>query len=880
FFALGGHSLLATRLISRIRATLDVELAIRSLFEAPTVEGLARRLEEGGAARPALRPVARPLEIPLSFAQRRLWFLNRLEGPSGTYVIPVAVRLKGALDLAALEAALGDVVARHESLRTVFPDRLGVPRQEILAPEAGRPRLVVAEVGEAELAAALSSAARRGFDLSEEPPLRAHVFALGADEHVLLLLLHHIAGDGWSMRPLWRDLAAAYAARLSGGAPRLAALPVQYADYALWQHGVLGAESEAGSAIAGQLAFWRETLAGLPAELDLPRDRARPAASSYCGDLVGLSLSAALHGRLLSLGRETGASLFMVLQAGLAALLTRLGAGEDIPVGSPIAGRTDSALDDLVGFFVNTLVLRTDTSGDPSFRALIGRVRSANLAAYAHQDLPFERLVEALNPARSLSRHPLFQVMLAFQNTAEASPELSGLAVSAEPVATRSAQFDLSVSLGERRGTDGSPAGLEGVIEYATDLFDRASVETLAGRLVRLLEGAVADPGRAISALEILSAAERRVLLHDWNDTARALPPANLPELFAAQAERTPDAIAVVGEDQTLSYGELEVRANRLAHHLRGLGVGPEVVVGLCVERSAAMVVGLLGILKAGGAYLPLDPSYPAERLGFMLADAGAPVLVATESLADALPAHSARLVRLVADASAIARGPAAAPPLALDPHHPAYVIYTSGSTGQPKGVVVTHRNVIRLIYKISYVDLIPNDVFLHLAPLAFDASTFEVWGALLNGARLVIYPDRELDILRLKQVIAENGITVLWLTAALFHQIVDEDLLAIARVPKLLAGGDVLSVSHVQQVTKAQAEGRLINGYGPTEATTFSACFEATSKTIFDGSVPIGRPITNTRVYVLDGGLSLCPSGVTGELYIAGAGLARGYVG
>ena len=381
----------------------------------------------------------------------------------------------------------------------------------------------------------------------------------------------------------------------------------------------------------------------------------------------------------------------MVLQAGLAALLTRLGAGEDIPVGSPIAGRTDSALDDLVGFFVNTLVLRTDTSGDPSFRALIGRVRATNLAAYAHQDLPFERLVEALNPARSLSRHPLFQVMLAFQNTAEASPELSGLAVSAEPVATRSAQFDLSVSLGERRGTDGSPAGLEGVIEYATDLFDRASVETLAGRLVRLLEGAVGDPGRAISALEILSAAERRTLLHDWNATARALPSATLPELFAAQAERTPDAVAVVGEDQTLSYGELEVRANRLAHHLRALGVGPEVVVGLCVERSAAMVVGLLGILKAGGAYLPLDPSYPAERLGFMLADAGAPVLVTTDALAATLPPHSTRLVRLDADASAIARRPATAPPLALDPHHPAYVIYTSGSTGQPKGVVVSH---------------------------------------------------------------------------------------------------------------------------------------------------------------------------------------------
>ena len=694
FFALGGHSLLATRLISRIRTTLDVELAIRVLFEAPTVEGLARRLDEAGAARPALRPMARPLEIPLSFAQRRLWFLDRLEGPSGTYTIPVAVRLKGELDLAALEAALGDVVARHESLRTVFPDRLGVPRQEILTGDAGRPRLVVASLREAELSAALSSAARRGFDLSAEPPLRAHVFALGANEHVLLLVLHHIAGDGWSMRPLWRDLGAAYAARVSGGMPRLPGLPVQYADYTLWQHGVLGAESDGASAIAGQLAFWRGALAGLPAELDLPRDRARPAVSSYRGDLVGLHLSAALHGRLLALAREAGASLFMVLQAGLAALLTRLGAGEDIPVGSPIAGRTDSALDDLVGFFVNTLVLRTDTSGDPSFRALIGRVRSANLAAYAHQDLPFERLVEALNPARSLARHPLFQVMLAFQNNAEARPELSGLEVSVEPVATQSAQFDLSVSLGERRGSDGSPAGLEGVIEYATDLFDRSTVEGLAGRLVRLLEGAVGDPGRSISALEILSAAERRVLLHDWNDTARALPPTTLPELFAAQAARTPEAIAVVGEDERLSYGELEVRANRLAHHLRGLGVGPEVVVGLCVERSAAMVVGLLGILKAGGAYLPLEPSYPAERLGFMLADAGAPVLVATASLAGALPAHSAQIVRLDADADAIARHPATAPPLALDPHHPAYVIYTSGSTGKPKGVVVSHGGI------------------------------------------------------------------------------------------------------------------------------------------------------------------------------------------
>ena len=477
---------------------------------------------------------------------------------------------------------------------------------------------------EAELSAALSAAARQGFDLSCEPPLRAHLFALGAGEHVLLLLLHHIAGDGWSMAPLAGDLARAYAARRAGAAPRFAALPVQYADYTLWQHAVLGAEGDAESAIARQLAFWTETLAGLPEQIDLPLDRPRPAVSSYRGDGVPLRLSAALHGRLLALSRAGRASLFMALQAGLAALLTRLGAGGDIAIGSPIAGRTDSALDDLVGFFVNTLVLRTDTSGDPSFRALLGRVRSADLAAYAHQDLPFERLVEALNPARSLARHPLFQVMLAFQNNAEPGLALPGLAVAFEPVASRSAQFDLSVSLGERHAADGSPAGIDGVIEYATDLFERASVEALAGRLVRLLEAAAADPERPIGALDILGADERRTLLRDWNATARAIAAASLPELVAAQAARTPDAVAVVGEAESLSYGELEARANRLAHHLRRRGVGPETVVGLCVARSPAMVVGLLGILKAGGAYLPLDPGYPPERLAFMLADARA----------------------------------------------------------------------------------------------------------------------------------------------------------------------------------------------------------------------------------------------------------------
>ena len=693
FFELGGHSLLATRLISRIRTTLGVEIAIRSLFEAPTVEDLAKRLDDSQVVRPPLMRVLRPAEVPLSFAQRRLWFLNRLEGPSSaTYNIPIALRLSGALDQVALAASLGDLIERHESLRTVFPETLGVPRQYVLDASDVGPRLEPVLATEATLREALATAAQQGFDLASEPPLRAHLFALGENEHVLLLLLHHIAGDGWSLVPLARDLGCAYAARCHGRSPDLPALPVQYVDYTLWQHQVLGEEDDPESAISHQLSFWTETLKGIPDQLDLPTDRARPAVSSYRGDNVPLRIAADLHGGLLALARESQASLFMVLQAALAALLARLGAGTDIPIGSPIAGRTDSALDDLVGLFINTLVLRTDTSGNPSFRELIARVRTSNLAAYAHQDLPFERLVEVLNPARSLSRHPLFQVMLALQNNADAHFEVPGLTIAFEPVDTASAKFDLGLNLAEQRAPDGTPMGINGVLEYATDLFERGSIEVIGSRLIRLLEAAVVNPDQLIGRLDILAPDERHTILQEWNDTARPVPSATLPELFEAQVARTPDAVAVVFAEQSLSYGELNARANQLAHHLRELGVGPEVVVGLCVERSPAMIVGLLGILKAGGAYLPLDPSYPHERLAFMLEDASAPVLVTQSELLDRLPSHRAGVVLIDADWPTIAQHPSSAPASRLQPQNTAYVIYTSGSTGTPKGVTGTHR--------------------------------------------------------------------------------------------------------------------------------------------------------------------------------------------
>ncbi len=714
-----------------------------------------------------------------------------------------------------------------------------------------------------------------------EPPLRAHLFAVGGREHVLLLLLHHIAGDGWSLAPLWRDVAVAYGARFEGKAPAFAPLPAQYADYTLWQHQVLGSESDPHSAMARQLAFWSETLKDLPDQIELPTDRPRPAVASYRGDVVPLHIDAELHRALLTLSRDSQASLFMVLQACLATLLTRLGAGTDIAIGSPIAGRTDSALDDLVGFFVNTLVLRTDTSGNPSLRELITRVRGNNLAAYGHQDLPFERLVEVLNPERSLSRHPLFQVTLALQNNAPVSVELPGLTIAPEAVTTAIAKFDLSLALTEERGADGTPLGLNGAIEYAADLFDRETVEALAQRFIRLLAAAIANPEQPIGSHDILSAAERHTILREWNGTIRPLPTATLPELFAAQAAQTPGAAAVVFEDATLTYTQLDERANQLAHHLQSFGVGAEVVVGLCVERSLEMMVGLLGILKAGGAYLPLDPAYPPERLAFMLEQAQPKLLLTQAHLLHQLPPYRGPVLRLDEDWQTVATCPTKAPALKTSPQQLAYVMYTSGSTGEPKGICISQASIVQLVRKTNYVDLKPGDQIGQAANICFDATTFEVWGALLNGATVhLLNADDVLDPARFASQLQQHRFNTLFLTTALFNQLAQIDPGLFASLDYLLFGGEAVDVRQVAAVLEAGKPRNLLHVYGPTETTTFATWFPIAEIDKNATTIPIGRGLSGVRVYVLDGGLHAVPAGVVGELYIAGSGLARGYLG
>ncbi|MFE9749522.1 amino acid adenylation domain-containing protein [Saccharothrix saharensis] len=861
FFDLGGHSLLATRLVSRVRTALNAELAVADLFANPTPAGLDTCLDRGTPARPALRPAARPDLVPLSFAQRRLWFVNRLDERNPSYAVPVALRLRGEVDVPALRAALADVVDRHEALRTVFPEVGGTPHQHVRHHVTAPFTLLDRAPG--DLDAVLRRIVSTPFDLTSDLPLRTALVRSADDEHVLLLVLHHIAGDGWSMGPLLRDLATAYTARVAGDAPGWTPLPVQYADYALWQRELLGDEDDPDGPLAHRIAFWADALAGVPDELELPTDRPRPATSAQTGGRVPLVLDAALHRAVLDLARRTRTTPFMVFQAALATLLTRVGAGVDVPIGTPVAGRTDEALDDLVGFFVNTLVLRTDTSGDPTFADLLARVRDTDLAAYDHQDVPFERLVERLNPPRSLTRHPLCQVLLTLQNTGDAHLALPGLEVEPVGVTSGTTAFDLSLGLRETRAGDGSPAGVEGALLYREDLFDAGTARSLADRLVRVLTSVTADPDVRLHDVDILGD-ERDTVLVAWNDTARTVPDTTLPALFTAQARRTPDAVALVAEGQTLTYAELDARVERLAAALHARGAARERVVAVLLPRSVDLVVALHAVHRAGAAYLPVDPGYPADRVAFMLADAD-PVLVLD---ADAL--------RDLEDAPAV---DVALPE--VRGADPAYVIYTSGSTGRPKGVVVEHRAIVnRLRWMQDEYRLGADDRVLQKTPSSFDVSVWEFFWPLQVGAALVVArPEGHRDPAYLADVIRREGVTTAHFVPSMLDAFVAHLEESGERCPglvRVVCSGEALPTALARRFA-AVSDAGLHNLYGPTEAavdvTSHAVRGDETTATI-----PIGRPVWNTGVLVLDERLRPVPPGVPGELYLAGVQLARGY--
>lgn len=809
-----------------------------------------------------------------SFAQRRLWFLDQFKPDNSVYNIPLVLHLAGELNAEALEAALNALVARHETLRTCFTEEDGEPLQEIAAKvnvllpidELGGMSEVVRDM---ELQKRLRSEIDMPFDLAQGPLLRVRLFKLGKATHVLVLTLHHIIADGWSIGVLMRDLSALYYAYHKSMPSPLPALPVQYADYAIWQRDCFQC-----AVLEKQLSYWREQLKDLTV-LELPTDRPRPAIQRFRGAQVVFFMTEAVTKKLELLCQRAGSTLFMTLLAAFQVLLQRYSGQDDIVVGSPIAGRITTEIESLIGFFVNTLVLRTDLSGNPTFLELLARVREMALNAYAHQDIPFDKLVEESQADRDLSRNPLFQIAFVLQNTPQAELDLPGIKTRLLSAQKATAKFDLTLIITKKSGE------LQGLLEYNTDLFDAITVECLANHFHNLLADILSDPDQPLSELSLLSDSEQRQLLEEWNATATDYPADQcIHYLFEAQAANTPDATALVMKNQRINYAELNAQANQLAHHLRKRGIGPDTLVGIALHRSIELVTGILGILKAGGAYVPLDPTYPRERLAFMLQDTDVQVLLTEHSLLSRFTDYAGQTVCLDRDWPLIAQEQQGNPPHTTVTDNLAYIIYTSGSTGTPKGVMVPHRGVLRLVCSIDYIRLSADQVHVFLAPVSFDASTFELWGALLHGAQCVIFPQDVPTIERLGSVIQQHRVTTLWLNASLFNMIIDESPQILSGVQQLLTGGEALSVPHVRRALAFLPETRLFNCYGPTESTTFTCSYPIPR--ILDqhlSSVPIGRPIENTTIYILDRNRKPVPAGVPGEMYIGGDGLARGYL-
>ncbi|MBX7266306.1 amino acid adenylation domain-containing protein [Micromonospora sp. Llam7] len=933
FFDLGGYSLLVVRLVNAVRERLGVELEIRTVFDAPTVGGMAHHLMGDSTAEsdpavdgqpaqvagepqavetagtpldpgpvtgpvtetqttvaPKIKSVARtgggeeaagngPVrtgDLPLSYAQRRLWFLAQMEGPTATYNVPMALRLTGPLDPEALRAALDDVVARHEVLRTVFPSVAGEPTQRIV--EDARVPFARPDVEPGHLPRHLADAAETVFDLATDLPIRAWLLPDGPDEHVFMLVLHHIASDGLSLLPLLTDLGVAYAAHRTGQAPGWSPLPLQYADHTLRQRAQLGDVSDPDSPLGRQLAYWKRTLAQLPPALPLPADRPRPAVASYRGDLFTFPIDAELHARLLDLTQRHRVSMFMVFQAAFAALLTRLGSGTDIPIGAPTAGRSEADLDALVGFFVNTLVLRTDTAGNPTFGELLARVRDTDLAAFVHQDLPFELLAEALRPPRSAAHHPLFQVVVQVNSGGAGDlPPLGDVTVTPELVDLYVAKFDLILGA-EESYADGRPVGILGSFEYATDLFDQDTVQRMALRLVRLLDSVTRDPAQPLGAVDLFLPGEREQVVEEFNRSEHPVTDATLPDLFEAQVERSPDALAVLADTGTVSYAMLDETANRLAHHLLAHGVAPGAIVAVAIPRRIELMVALYAVHKAGAAYLPLEVDHPAERLRYAVGHSRPSLVLTTCDVS--LPDLDVPVVVLddPRTRSELVNRPATRPARALHPRHPAYVIYTSGSTGQPKAVVVSHHAIVnRLTWMQHHHALDATDRVLQKTPAGFDVSVPEFFGPLQVGAALVLAaPGEQADPGRLAARIRDGGVTVVHFVPSMLRAFLAEPAAATCTgLRRVVASGEELPAA-VQRRFHQLLDAELHNMYGPTETTVEVS--EWRCRPGDTGPVPIGRPLWNTRFHVLDGHLNPLPIGVTGELYLAGRQLADGY--